>query len=572
MNNDTKINELATGHLTTTLTNNNRISITNPDQRAREELDRQLGLIRMMALIIAGMAISSFFLFLVLLFVLPRNWALPVLLVTSGIDFMLQLTSFFVARPGAGARPIRWSVYLCLAGAFTGVTMTQILVGGGGSIPATFVMIPLLTGILGLSLRELIINTCLTSGTLSLLYTLTDFLRLYQRPVELNEYPGIGLGFWLFLIVLISLCVGVFTHRLNKAKTSLENQTENLAQVLLALNSTTEFSASLSQELSGVTSELSATSHQQASGSQEQVAAITQVTSSLEELNENASQIAGRAAAIAQYANQMVTISTIVKESNDAAQASAIQGKEALALSNESVERVRHRIELLAQRLLELTAQQQKLGAIVVLHEEIANETHLLSLNASIEASGFSDSGHDSNIRVNNRKGQRFGVIAQQVKSLSDRSRESTEEIRTMINQMQGAVAAAVLVAEEARKETFATYARSQQAEEVIQQLNGVVTESTQQTNQILDSAQIILAQGEGISLATQQQRSANQQILVTMRGLAQVSKESAGAALQLSETSSRVDQRVYELNRVLSEVEHFKVSKDLCNKAALTI
>jgi methyl-accepting chemotaxis protein len=434
---------------------------------------------------------------------------------------------------------------------------------------AAYVLVPILTVILGFGLRELIVITCLTLGTLALLYTTEKILKLYRPQIELNQYPHFVLAIWLLLTIVVTICVGVFAHRLNKAKTSLENQTEDLAQVLLALNNTAEFSATLSQDLSGVTSELNATSHQQASGSQEQVAAITQISGSLEELNENASQIADRATSVVQYVNQMVVASISVREISETAQTSAIQGKEAIIHSNESVERVRHRIELLAQRLLQLTEQHKKLGAIVVLHEEIANETHLLSLNASIEAAGGAgntDKDHKAS------SGQRFGVIAQQVKSLADRSRESTEEIRTMINQMQGSVAAAVLVAEEARKDTFATLARSQQAGEVIQRLNDVIAESARQTNQILDSAHTILVQGEEISLATQQQRSANQQILITMQGLAQASKESAKAALQLSETSFRVDQRVYELKRVLGEVEHFKISNSPNSRAALAI
>jgi methyl-accepting chemotaxis protein len=555
-----RINESATEHPASDFSDNNRISIASSDQRARQELDHQLGLIRSVALIISGATLSSFFLFAVLLFILPGNLAPPALMIMSCIGILFQLASFFVAKPGAGSRSIRRAGNLSLIGVFIGMIVCQILLGGGGPIPAAYLLIPILTGILGLSLRELILNNCRSLGTMALLYILEKILKLYQPPIELTNYPGIVLAVWLMLIVLITLCIGIFAYRLNKAKTSLENQTEKLAQVLLALNSTTEFSATLSQELSGVTTELNATSHQQASGSQEQVAAITQITGSLEELSENASQIADRTAAVVQYVNQMVAISTNVKKVSETAQTSALQGKEALAHSNENVERVRHRIELLAQRLLQLTEQHKKLGAIVVLHEEIANETHLLSLNASIEAAGSAgttDKGHDSRTS----SGQRFGVIAQQVKSLADRSRESTEEIRAMINQMQGSVAAAVLVAEEARKETFATLARSQQAGEVIQRLNQVVGESAKQADQILDSAHVILVQGEEISLATQQQRSANRQILATMHGLAHASKESAGAVLQLSETAFRVDQRVYELNRVLSQVEHFKVS-----------
>jgi methyl-accepting chemotaxis protein len=327
---------------------------------------------------------------------------------------------------------------------------------------------------------------------------------------------------------------------------------DQLARLTTLLNATNAFGSTLSRELAGMTADLHVTSRQQATNFQEQVAAVTEVTTSLEELNETANQIASSAAAAADSANQTVEIATTVRNASEQARSTSQEGNEAVDQAVASVERVRNRIELLGQRLLHLTEQTRKVGTIIDIIDEIADETHLLALNASIEAAGSIHTQGGENYR--SVRGDRFGVIAQEVKNLADRSRESTEEVRQAITEMQGAVAAAVLVAEEGKKETSAALSRSQIAGSVITKLNEIIYNSATQAEEILSAVEEVNIRCDEISIATGQQRSANQQILFTMRTVAQVSQESAGAVSVLSDTVSMVNRQVDQLNATLDK------------------
>ena len=175
--------------------------------------------------------------------------------------------------------------------------------------------------------------------------------------------------------------------------------------------------------------------------------------------------------------------------------------------------------------------------------KEIADETHLLALNAAIESAGAGENG------------RRFGVVASEVKSLADRSLEATSEVTQVIQELQGAVAAAVLSSEETRKKTFGAVERSYQAGQVISELDMVVDETTASSSQIVGAIQQVATLAEEIRLATQQQDSAIRQIISTIESLGVVSQETAGAVTQVAETVTRIDLLSNELKEALEGI-----------------
>ena len=381
-----------------------------------------------------------------------------------------------------------------------------------------------------------------------------------------------------WMICYCLLCWGIiaFARRLDQARSLAEAQAARLGELLGTLNSSTEVGASLSHQLSNVTNELNITSRQQASSTQEQVAAVTQVTASLEELSETANQIAASAAGAARSAQQTVLVAVAVKESREESLSVADEGTAAVSQTVESVGQVRNRIELMGQRLLNLTEQTRRVGSIIDIIDEITDETHLLALNASIEAAGsiMGSGSAETSVERSNR-GERFGVIAQEIKNLSERSRESTEEVRQAIQEMQGAVAASVLVAEEGKKATSQALLRSQIAGAVINKLNDLIDGSSRRFDEILVASEEVKQRCDEISVATGQQRSANQQIVSTMRGVAQVARESAGIVTELSSKALKVNEQVEQLNAVLantSEISTTSPHKPLLKPVALAV
>ena len=415
-------------------------------------------------------------------------------------------------------------------------------------IEAAFVVPCLLVGIIGLSSRGIFVVAGLSYLALivSDLFIAND---IFDPQVHIEALSPVYFFLWAMLFLLVSTTIYIFAQRFIHNNHELEDQTDRLRELLTALNNSTEFGINLSRELAQVTAELNQTSHEHARSTQEQVASVTEVTTSMEELNETANQIALAASLATELTDHTVTVATQVRDSSALAQSSAEHGALAVVEAVMSVAKVRNRIELLGQRLTVLTEQTSQVDNIINIIDDIADETHLLALNASIEAAG----GNTDDPVYNRIRGERFGVIAQEIKGLADRSRQSTKEVRSSIQDMQRAVILAVQVAEEGKQETSAALSRSQTAGGVIDKLNEAVMSSAERAEEILQAVEEVKIRCDEIRVATSQQRSANQQILATMRSVNEVSQESFGAVSQLSETVMRVNQQLDQLNVVLT-------------------
>ncbi len=526
-------------------------------QRERGELNRRLGLLRFSSLILTFLPLPLAFLnWLVTTPAYPKGaWLIDPIILIGILLTIVFIACFLLSRPGVSAKRANYMCYTMLASSMVGLSIVQILLGvtsTNGAFLAMLALMPLLASVFGLSIRDIVGSAVISALLIILVYCVGEIFKLVSPVIIPVQIPLVNLFCWVIVIGLAGLWVIIISMQAQRTQTNLVQRMDQLSRLTALLNTTNSFGATLSRELAGMTADLHITSRQQATNSQEQVAAVTEVTTSLEELNETANQIAASAAAAADSANQTVEIATAVRNTSEQARSTSQEGNEAVDQAVARVERVRNQIELLGQRLLHLTEQTRKVGTIIDIIDEIADETHLLALNASIEAAGsIHTQGGDS---YRNVRGDRFGVIAQEVKNLADRSRESTEEVRQAITEMQGAVAAAVLVAEEGKKETSAALARSQIAGTVITKLNEIITGNAAQAEEILSAVEEVNIRCDEISIATGQQRSANQQILYTMRTVAQVSQESAGAVSVLSDTVSMVNHQVDQLNATLEK------------------
>jgi methyl-accepting chemotaxis protein len=472
--------------------------------------------------------------------------------------FIAFFISFLVARFGTKPYRVEIAIQVLLAGVLAAILTFQLQTDSSQvnlkqDTLICLLVLPILMGILEPKVLARFLFGMAGFGIMIAFSILNELTRLSQPNPQPADFD------YTFVIVLtacyivMGIGVDIFIRRQEQNNRLTQKQADKLAELLQTLNSATTFSSTLSKNLSGVTSQLSLTSQEQALHSQQQVSAIVEVTNGLEELNETASQIAASAHTANASATNTVNTANQVKEKSEVAQTSVQRGRQAVIEAVESVEMLRHRLEVLGQRLLNLTTETHQVAGLIELMEEIAEETQLLSLNASIEAAG-SIIHFSSDTHISHNWGERFGVIAQQIKALAERSQESTEEARQSIHEMQGATAAAVLVAEESKKEASKALARSQIAGAVIEQLNEVVSDSAVQARLILTASETVKLHCEEISLATSQQLSSNHQILQTMRQIRQVTEQNAGSISHVSETAVQVENQVGELNLVLAQ------------------
>ncbi len=277
--------------------------------------------------------------------------------------------------------------------------------------------------------------------------------------------------------------------------------------------------------ISAASSEIGSAAGYQAMGASEQATAITQVTVTVEELNQTAAQIADAATGVAVAAEQALS--------------RAGGGQEAVRDSIIGMAMIRSRVSDITTRILALSAQSQRITEIIDVIDQMAAQTHILALNAAVESAG-----------AGGEIGERFGVVAAEVKKLAQRSALATHEIRTVIAQVQAATNAAVMATEDGLKETDKGVAIAHQSGKANEDIIGMVERTAQLAH--------------AISLATQQQRTASEQVVTTMREIAQVTRQAATGSAQ----SSRAAAELSEIARALQTVTerfHLQAAAEVC-------
>jgi methyl-accepting chemotaxis protein len=291
-------------------------------------------------------------------------------------------------------------------------------------------------------------------------------------------------------------------------------QAEDLFQTNQKLMEKSFQQVELGSELSRAAGELLGSSHEQASGATEQASAVSQVSTTIEELGSTARQIALAAEQVAEAARQTLE--------------NLSDGQDAVDRSIQAMDRIRGRVQDVSARVLNLGARSQQIGEIIDLINDLSDETHLLALNAAIEAAGAGEHG------------RRFAVVAAEVKSLANRALAAAKEVKGVIAEIQQATNAAVLAAEEGGKEVERGVDLAHSAGQVMDAIV-MVAERTAQS-----SAEI--------NLATAQQQSASEQVVETMREIADVARRTAAGARQVQDAAQRLTATANRLHGVTFE------------------
>ncbi|MFL0800931.1 MAG: methyl-accepting chemotaxis protein [Agarilytica sp.] len=139
----------------------------------------------------------------------------------------------------------------------------------------------------------------------------------------------------------------------------------------------------------------------------EQVAtALNQLSASADEVSRSADETASR-----------------TKEASAAAE----EGTQVMASSQQTINRLTGQIEATANKIQVLKQSSENIGSVMEVIRSIAEQTNLLALNAAIEAARAGEQGRG------------FAVVADEVRSLAQKTQNSTEEIESIITQLQKA-------------------------------------------------------------------------------------------------------------------------------------
>jgi hypothetical protein len=192
--------------------------------------------------------------------------------------------------------------------------------------------------------------------------------------------------------------------------------------------------------------------------------------------------------------------------------------------AGDTMQDMQEKVEAISDRALSLGERTQKIGEILELINEISGQTNLLALNAAIEAARAGESGRG------------FAVVAAEVRKLAERSMRSTESISAIIAGVQDETNATIMATEQGMR----------QAREV--------GELMASTTSMLETS----------ILATQQQKSAADQVDAAAQQIREAADQLATEQAQWAATSERLENLVDEIETALREGAGELVHEDL--------
>jgi len=258
--------------------------------------------------------------------------------------------------------------------------------------------------------------------------------------------------------------------------------------------------------------ELQAAANQQASGSKEQATAMNEITTTISELLATSRQIAESAQRVAQIAEQTAS--------------SARSGDSTVERAHESISAIRRQVDSIVGHMLELGRKSQQIGSVLDIVSELAEQTNILAINATIEAAGAGDAG------------KRFAVVADEIRKLADRVTGSTKEVRGLIDDVRSAVNTTVMATETGSKAVDAGSKQFGDVASAFKQIGGLVSTTTEASREI--------------ELSTKQQTSAVEQVNVAIANVAQASRETEASAEQTLHTATQLSSLSKALLRII--------------------
>jgi methyl-accepting chemotaxis protein len=254
-------------------------------------------------------------------------------------------------------------------------------------------------------------------------------------------------------------------------------------------------------EVQSSSAELQSTANQQAVGAMEQATAMSEISTTITELLATSRQITENAQRVSDVAEQTAI--------------AGHSGKSTVTTAQESMSEIRHQVDVIVNHMQELGDKAQRIGAVLDIVSELAEQTNILAINSTIEAAGAGESG------------KRFAVVADEIRKLADRVAESTKEIRNLIDVVRGAVHTTVIATEMGSKAVDAGTAQFAGVASSFEQIVGLVTTTTEAAREI--------------ELSTKQQTTAVEQVNFAVTNVALTTKESEASSSQTLQTASQL-------------------------------
>jgi len=238
-----------------------------------------------------------------------------------------------------------------------------------------------------------------------------------------------------------------------------------------------------------------------------------QVATAMEEMTSQIREVSDNASSAEQAAND--------------ARSNTSDGKEIISHTITQMQSLSSNINDVSQVVASLASESDNIGSVLDVIRGIAEQTNLLALNAAIEAARAGEQGRG------------FAVVADEVRTLANRTEQSTNEIQKMIQKLQAGAQDAVSAVKVSQDISLQTVEQTAKADDSLSEIDRLM--------------EVISDMNTQIARATEQQSQAADEVNLSINDLAGMTDESLATTQQLNETSQHLKLSSNGMSEVVS-------------------
>ncbi|SFW42790.1 methyl-accepting chemotaxis protein [Pseudomonas sp. NFACC19-2] len=261
--------------------------------------------------------------------------------------------------------------------------------------------------------------------------------------------------------------------------------------------------AAAAEQLSAITAQTSAGVQTQKLETEQTATAMHQMAATVQEVAQNAEQA-----------------SLAARDADLEAQ----QGNRVVQQAVDQIDSLASEVEQSAKAIADLNQESARIGSVLEVIRNVAEQTNLLALNAAIEAARAGEQGRG------------FAVVADEVRALAKRTQDSTEEIESLIAGLQRMAKGAVQQMDSSRDLTRRTVELAGEAGDALGRITQAVSTIEQMNQQIAAAAEEQSAVAEAINESVTRVRDIGEQSATATEQTAASSAELARLGVELQE------------------------------------